>query len=158
MLTKIRYTEIRFQYEEGKHDYVADGENKEESPEKVDYIAFKQHFFTSILLTNTPFAKATLKSHKLVVDETKDTIFTKDLKATVPLAFQNGELDYKMSWYFGPTDYATLKAYDKDIEKIVPLGWGIFGWINKFIFIPLFGFLSWWYFLWYSNYHFYDSY
>jgi YidC/Oxa1 family membrane protein insertase len=137
-----RYTEIRFQYEEGKHDYVADGENKEESPEKVDYIAFKQHFFTSILLTNTPFAKASLKSHKLVVDETKDTIFTKDLKATVPLAFQNGELDYKMSWYFGPTDYATLKAYDKDIEKIVPLGWGIFGWINKFIFIPLFGFLT----------------
>jgi YidC/Oxa1 family membrane protein insertase len=137
-----RYTEIRFQYQEGKHDYVADGENKEESPEKVDYIAFKQHFFTSILLTNTPFAKASLKSHKLVVDETKDTIFTKDLKATVPLAFQNGELDYKMSWYFGPTDYATLKAYDKDIEKIVPLGWGIFGWINKFIFIPLFGFLT----------------
>ena len=137
-----RYTEIRFQYEEGKHDYVADGENKEESPEKVDYIAFKQHFFTSILLTNTPFAKASLKSHKLVVDETKDTIFTKDLRANVPLAFQNGELDYKMSWYFGPTDYATLKAYDKDIEKIVPLGWGIFGWINKFIFIPLFGFLT----------------
>ncbi|MDR6843663.1 membrane protein insertase YidC [Flavobacterium granuli] len=137
-----RYTEIRFQYEEGKHDYVADGENKEESPEKVDYIAFKQHFFTSILLTNTPFVKASLKSHKLVVDETKDTIFTKDLRANVPLAFQNGELDYKMSWYFGPTDYATLKAYDKDIEKIVPLGWGIFGWINKFIFIPLFGFLT----------------
>jgi YidC/Oxa1 family membrane protein insertase len=35
-----------------------------------------------------------------------------------------------------------LKAYDKDIEKIVPLGWGIFGWINKWIFIPLFGFLT----------------
>lgn len=137
-----RYTEIRFQYKDGKHDYVADGENKEESPEKVDFIAFKQHFFTSILLTNTPFAKASLKSHKLVVDETKDTIFTKDLKAAVPLAFQNGEVDYKMSWYFGPTDYATLKAYDKDLETIVPLGWGIFGWINKFIFIPLFGFLA----------------
>jgi YidC/Oxa1 family membrane protein insertase len=137
-----RYTEIRFQYEEGKHDYVADGDNKEESPEKVDFIAFKQHFFSSILLTSTPFAKSSLKSHKLAVDEAKDTIFIKDLKATVPLAFQNGELDYKMSWYFGPTDYATLKAYDKDMETIVPLGWGIFGWINKFIFIPLFGFLS----------------
>jgi YidC/Oxa1 family membrane protein insertase len=137
-----RFTEIRFQYEGGKHDYVGDGQDKEESPEKVDYIAFKQHFFSSILLTNTPFEKASLKSNKLIVDATKDTIFIKDLKADVPLAFQNGEVDYKMSWYFGPTDYATLKAYDKDIESIVPLGWGIFGWINKFIFIPLFGFLT----------------
>ena len=47
-----------------------------------------------------------------------------------------------MSWYFGPTDYTTLKHYDKNLEKIISLGWGIFGWINKFIFIPLFGFLS----------------
>ncbi|WP_348800301.1 membrane protein insertase YidC [Flavobacterium adhaerens] len=137
-----RFTEIRFQYEEGKDDYVADGTDKEENPEKVDYIAFKQHFFSAILLTDKPFEKAILKSNKLVLDETKDTVFTKDFKASVPLAFHNGELDYKMSWYFGPTDYTTLKAYDKGIEKIVPLGWGIFGWINKFIFIPLFGFLS----------------
>ena len=42
----------------------------------------------------------------------------------------------------GPVDYKTLKAYDKNFDKIIPLGWGIFGWINKFIFIPLFGFLS----------------
>ncbi|REH01987.1 membrane protein insertase YidC [Flavobacterium aquicola] len=137
-----RYTEVRYQYEDNKHNYVNDGTDKEESPDKVGYIAFKQHFFTSILLTNTPFEKAVLKSNKLALDETKDTIFIKDFKASVPLALQNGEVDYKMSWYFGPTDYATLKAYDKDIEKIVPLGWGIFGWINKFIFIPLFGFLT----------------
>jgi YidC/Oxa1 family membrane protein insertase len=137
-----RYTEVRYQYEDSKHNYVADGKDKEETPDKVSYIAFKQHFFSSILLTNTPFEKATLKSNKLALDETKDTIFIKDFKASIPLAFQNGEVDYKMNWYFGPTDYATLKAYDKDIEKIVPLGWGIFGWINKFIFIPLFGFLT----------------
>ena len=56
--------------------------------------------------------------------------------------FTNGEVDYKMNWYFGPSDYKTLKSYDKHLEKIIPLGWGIFGWINKFIFIPLFGFLS----------------
>src|SRR6187402_180327 len=66
-----RFTQIRFQYEEGKHDYVNDGKDKEESPEKVNYIAFKQHFFTSILLTNTPFEKVHLKSNKLVVDEAK---------------------------------------------------------------------------------------
>ena len=93
-------------------------------------------------MTETPFAKAVLKSNKLVVDENKDTIFVKQFNSKMPLAFSNGEVNYKMNWYFGPSDYKTLKNYDKNIEKIIPLGWGIFGWINKFIFIPLFGFLS----------------
>ncbi|MCC9073776.1 membrane protein insertase YidC [Flavobacterium sp. F-65] len=137
-----RYAEIYYEYNEGKTSYVGQGENKEESPEKVSFIAFKQHFFSTILLTNTPFEKSKLHSHNLVKDEKVDTTFTKDFKANVPLAFSNGELDYKMSWYFGPSDYKTLKSYNKDLERIIPLGWGIFGWINKFIFIPLFGFLS----------------
>mgnify|MGYP000630841192 FL=1 len=137
-----RYAEIYFEYEDEKIDYVAQGNDKEENPEKATFIAYKQHFFTSILLTKTPFENAKLYSNDLVKDEKKDTIFTKQYKATIPLAFTNGELDYKMNWYYGPTDYNTLKNYDRNLEKIVPLGWGVFGWINKFIFIPLFGFLS----------------
>ncbi|MBW4359978.1 membrane protein insertase YidC [Flavobacterium taihuense] len=137
-----RFTEIHYEYEEGKTNYVGDGNNKEEAPDKVSYVAFKQHFFSTILLTNTPFAKSVLKSNKLVVDEAIDTTYIKQFNANVPLAYTNGELDYKMSWYFGPSDYKTLKAYNKNLEKVIPLGWGIFGWINKFIFIPLFGFLS----------------
>ena len=137
-----RYAEIYFEHNDGKIDYVGQGDNKEETPEKTTFIAFKQHFFSSILLSKTPFEKAKLNSQNLVHDEKKDTLFTKQYKANVPLAFTNGELDYKMNWYFGPTDYKTLKKYDRNLEKIVPLGWGVFGWINKFIFIPLFGFLS----------------
>lgn len=137
-----RYAEIYFEYEDEKFDYTGQGQDKEENPEKVRFVAFKQHFFSSILITNTPFAKAKLFSNNLVNDEKTDTIFTKQFKANLPLAYTNGEVDYKMNWYFGPTDYATLKAYDKNLDKIIPLGWGIFGWINKFIFIPLFGFLS----------------
>lgn len=137
-----RYAEIYFEHEGDKINYVGQGKDKEETPEKVNYIAFKQHFFSAILLTNTPFATSKLHSTNLVNDEAVDTTFTKQFKAEVPLAFTNGELDYKMNWYFGPSDYKTLKAYDKNLEKIIPLGWGIFGWINKLIFIPLFGFLS----------------
>ena len=137
-----RYAEIYFEYEDGKIDYVGQGNDKVENPEKATFIAYKQHFFTSILLTKTPFATAKLQSENLVNDDKKDTIFTKQYKATIPLAYSNGELDYKMNWYYGPTDYKTLKNYDRNLEKIVPLGWGIFGWINMFIFIPLFGFLS----------------
>jgi len=137
-----RYTEIYFEHQEGKIDYVGQGQDKEENAEKTTYIAFKQHFFAVILLTDKPFTNSKLLSNNLVHDETIDTVYTKQLKANIPLAFNNGEIDYKMSWYFGPSDYKTLKQYDKNLEKVIPLGWGIFGWINKFIFIPLFGFLS----------------
>ena len=137
-----RFADIRYEYEGGKDNSVGLGKDKEDNPEKVSYIAFKQHFFTSILLTDTPFAKAKLHSIGLMNDEKVDTVFTKQFKANMPLAFTNGEVNYKMNWYFGPTDYTTLKAYNKNLDKIIPLGWGIFGWINKFIFIPLFGFLS----------------
>jgi YidC/Oxa1 family membrane protein insertase len=137
-----RYTDIYFEHKEGKIDYVAQGQNKEENAEKATYVAFKQHFFATILLTDKPFTGAKLMSNNLVDDETIDTVYTKQYNANIPLAFSNGEIDYKMSWYFGPSDYKTLKKYDKNLEKIIPLGWGIFGWINMFIFIPLFGFLS----------------
>ena len=137
-----RYTDIYFEHEEGKIDYVAQGQDKEENAEKATYVAFKQHFFAAILLTDKPFATAKLMSNNLVNDETIDTVYTKQYNANIPLAFSNDEIDYKMSWYFGPSDYNILKKYDKNLEKIIPLGWGIFGWINMFIFIPLFGFLS----------------
>ncbi|MBC7845723.1 MAG: membrane protein insertase YidC [Flavobacterium sp.] len=137
-----RYTEIYFEHEEGKIDYAGLGKVEDENPSNTTYIAFKQHFFTSILLTDKPFTASKLHSDDLINDAETDTVFTKQFKANIPLAFNNGELDYKMNWYFGPSDYKTLKAYDKNLEKVIPLGWGIFGWINKFIFIPLFGFLS----------------
>ncbi|MBP6425333.1 MAG: membrane protein insertase YidC [Flavobacterium sp.] len=137
-----RYTEVYFEHKEGKIDYVGQGENKEENAENTTFVAFKQHFFSTILLTDKPFATSKLVSNNLVNDEAIDTVYTKQFTADLPLAFTNGELDYKMNWYLGPTDYKTLHKYDKNLEKIISLGWGIFGWINKFIFIPLFGFLS----------------
>ena len=137
-----RFTDIRYEYEDGKHNNVGQGKDKEETLDKVTYVAYKQHFFSSILLTNTPFEKAKLYSSNIVDEEKGDTIYTKQFKANIPLAFNNGEVNYKMNWYYGPSDYKLLKTYNKNLEKIIPLGWGIFGWINMFIFIPLFGFLS----------------
>lgn len=136
-----RYAEIYFENDE-KVDYAGTGTQEDETLEKATFIAYKQHFFTSILLSQTPINDVKISSTNLVNDAKIDTVFTKQFKSTMPLAFKNGELDYKMNWYLGPTDYKILNKYDKKIEDIVPLGWGIFGWINKFIFIPLFGFLS----------------
>lgn len=137
-----RYAEIYYEHDGGKDNYLGLGKEEHDVFNKVTYVAFKQHFFTSILLTKTPFEKADLTSSNLVHDEKVDTLFTKKFNAKMPLAFNNGEIDYKMNWYYGPTDYKILKTYDRNIEHIVSLGWGIFGWINKWIFIPIFGFLS----------------
>jgi YidC/Oxa1 family membrane protein insertase len=137
-----RYTELYFDYEDGKKDYLGQGQDNTETAENVSYVAFKQHFFSSILLTSTPFKTAELYSNNLVNDADVDTVYTKQFKAVLPLAFKNGEIDQKMNWFYGPTDYKLLKSYDRNLEDIVALGWGIFGWINKFLFIPAYGFLS----------------
>lgn len=142
MTTENRYSEMYYEHEDGKSDYLGLGNDETETVEDVSYIAYKQHFFSSILLTDTPFEKAELYSDNLVKEEETDTVFTKQFKAIVPLAFKNGEIDEKMNWYYGPTDYKLLKSYDRNIEDIVALGWGIFGWINRHAFIPVYGFLS----------------
>lgn len=136
-----RYTELVYEYENGKDDYLGQSSSSTEAKD-VTYIAFKQHFFTSILLTDTPFKVAELKSDNLVKDIEKDTIFTKSFKATVPLAFKGGEVNYNMNWYYGPADYKILNKYDKNLDEVISLGWGIFGWINRWIFIPVYDFLS----------------
>jgi YidC/Oxa1 family membrane protein insertase len=137
-----KYAEIYFEHKDGKIDYAGLGKENEDDAENATFIAYKQHFFSSILLMQTPIKNVKFKSTTLVIDEDKDTTFTKQFESKMPLAYKNGELDYKMNWYYGPTEFDTLKAYDKNLDKIIPLGWGVFGWINRLIFIPLFGFLS----------------
>lgn len=137
-----RYTEIVFEYDGGKDDYTGQGDRAEEEEENISYVAYKQHFFTSILLTDTPFARGKFVSENLVQDEDVDTLFTKAFHTTVPLEVKGGELAYNMNWYYGPSDFHILDSYDRNLDEIMPLGWGIFGWINQYVFIPFFSFLG----------------
>ena len=57
---------------------------------------------------------------------------------------KSGGLSYDMNMYYGPTDYQIFNDYDRNLDEAMPLGWGIFGVINKYIIIPLFGLLSGW--------------
>ncbi len=137
-----KYTELAWEYEDGEDDYLGQGDLKDDEADDVTWVAFKQHFFSSILLTDTPFAKGKFISKNLVQDEEIDTVYTKEFATTLPLELKGGELNYNMNWYYGPTDYKILNDYDRNLDEVVPLGWGIFGWINKYIFIPFFAFLS----------------
>lgn len=136
-----RYTDIHYEYENGKDDYTG-ARDADEELEDVTWIGYKQHFFTSVLLTDTPFKTAHIKSENLVKDEAVDSVYTKYFAAKIPLELQGGELNQGMDWYFGPTDYKILNSYNRNLDEIVPFGWGIFGWINRYIFMPLFGFLG----------------
>ena len=137
-----RYTEVVFEYEGGKDDYLGQQELTEDTAQDVTYVAYKQHFFTSILLADTPFKSASLKSENLVQDEEIDTVYTKAFATKLPIELQGGEINKQMNWYYGPSDYKILNDYNRNLDEVVPLGWGIFGWINRYVFIPLFGFLS----------------
>jgi YidC/Oxa1 family membrane protein insertase len=137
-----RYTELVYEYDGGKDDYLGQSELSEDTADDVTYVAFKQHFFTSILLADTPFKKADLKSSNLIKDEEIDTVYTKAFAVKLPLDLTAGEINKTMDLYFGPSDYKILNAYDRNLDEVVPLGWGIFGWINRYVFIPTFGFLS----------------
>ncbi len=140
-----RYTDIHYEFEGDKDSFTGQGEFDDDEEEEVSWIGFKQHFFTSILLTDTPFKKASFTSKNLASTselDDKDIKVTKEFAATMPLELTSGELSYSMDWYYGPTDYKILNAYKKNLDEIVPLGWGIFGFINRYLFIPFFGFLS----------------
>ena len=131
-----------------KEYYKAEGDieslspNDNETVSDVEWVAFKQHFFTSALLTSTPFNDTTLKSVDLQGDD-KEPVFTKTYSMKTPLALTNGELNYNMEWFYGPTDYNLLKTYEKtDLYEIADLGWGIFGALNKYVFYPVFNILK----------------
>ncbi len=138
-----RYTRLTYQYENGdKIDKLSQGKEDEETEADVNWLSYRQHFFSSILVADKPFKSAKITSKDLVQNEDVDTLFTKQYTSKVPLSVAGSEINEPMKFYFGPTDSKILKKYDNDLEKSIPLGWGIFGWINKALFIPLFGFLS----------------
>ena len=134
-----RYTDLIYEHEDGDDSSLSSGDDEEED---VSYIAYRQHFFTSILLTDTPFETSKFEVENLVDDEEVDTVFTKTFASSIPLELKAGELNYNMNWYYGPSDYKILNDYDRNLDEIIPLGWGIFGWINKYLFIPFFAFLA----------------
>lgn len=137
-----RYTRLTYQHGGDKIDKLSQTGDDEEVEVDVNWLSYRQHYFSSILVPEVPFAKARITSTDLVQDEEIDTVYTKLFTSKIPLAFSGGNINKKMGLYYGPTDSSILKTYEKGLEDSIPFGWGIFGWINTAIFIPLFGFLS----------------
>lgn len=109
------------------------------TPESFSWIAFKQQFFTAAIMPQKPLLSGGLIS-------TRPGAATEDVKTYTA----NFNIDKKLSdrtplkidFYFGPTHYSTLKDAGNDLQLQIPLGWGIFGWVNKFLIIPVFNWLD----------------
>ncbi|MFL0352368.1 membrane protein insertase YidC [Xanthomarina sp. GH4-25] len=137
-----RYTRLTYQYDGGKIDKLSQAGEDDETVEDLKWLSYRQHFFSSILVSKEPLKEVKITSKDLVANEDIDTVFTKQFYTKFPLTIEAGEINQPLKFYFGPTDSKILKKYDDNLEESIPFGWGIFGWINKALFIPLFGFLS----------------
>ena len=135
------YTELTYGYESEKMSYLSSSSSDEDDIEKVDWIGYKQHFFNAILVPENQIKNVFFSSENLVSSEDKNQIYTKNYFSEYEFD-SNGEINENFKLYFGPSEFNTLNSYNLGIEKSIYFGWGIFGWINKYIFNPLFEFLS----------------
>lgn len=106
----------------------------------VEWIGFKQKFFNQTLMTKDGFQGAKLTT--ISPDETR-TDYIKTLKASTVIPYRaSSNFSHPMTWYIGPNKYSILSAKDNGMEKMIGLGWGIFGVVNRWIIIPMFNFLN----------------
>jgi len=136
-----RYTELTYAYADDKVDNLSLSGADQEEESNIRWIGYKQHFFSSILIPARPIEKVAFASEDLSGESVLEERFTKRYESTFEFEVA-GDFIENYQWYFGPTEYKTLALYESGIEEIVDFGWGIFGWINRAVFTPLFSFLS----------------
>jgi YidC/Oxa1 family membrane protein insertase len=146
MVAERAATTVYFKYMDDEVDWLSETKDDTKSlVTKVNWVAMKQQYFTSVLISEAGFDKANVTTR---TDKTSDKI-VRSMSSVFTLPFNHAEnQSYAMRFYFGPNHYQTLKAIktidNKDLllEKQIPLGWGIFGWVNRYFVIIFFNFLS----------------
>jgi YidC/Oxa1 family membrane protein insertase len=143
-----RYSTLNFKYVSDNMEKMS--ESKDDSKKissKVKWVAFKNQYFSSILIADKDFSNTSLSSKV----EGKESGYIKSYGAEMIVDFNpTGKEDLGFKFYFGPNKYKTLSAYDRGVpadqklklRDLIPLGWGIFGWVNRFAIIPMFNLFS----------------
>lgn len=136
------YTTIGYKYYQDDVNTLSSrgkDENSEELNTRVKWISFQQQFFSSILVAENFFTNAVVEFNNLP----NSSKYLKHFRSTIGIPFDyEKESTVPLQFYFGPNHYTTLKKQGLEFERIIPLGWGIFGWINRFVVIPVFNFLD----------------
>ena len=143
-----RYSSIDYKYVADDVEKLSESKNDEKKlTNKVKWIAFKDQFFSSILIADDALSSTTLKSTL----ESVNSGYLKAYTAEMSVPFDpTGKTPTTFRFFFGPNQYKILSAIDHStkpdsdlkLNKLIPLGWGIFGWVNRFAIIPMFNFFS----------------
>lgn len=106
----------------------------------IKWIAFKQHFFNTTIIADKEFLK---EGSFVKTSENPNSEFVKTITAQLAIPYNHSSNEsFAMKLYFGPNHYYTLKAYELDMEDMIPTGWSVFSYINKWMVIPLLNSLS----------------
>ncbi len=137
------YTNIKYKYYQAEVDGFRDRSSKEfekaDIPTKLRWVAFKDQFFSSVLIADDHFVSGSVSTTKLPASEKYLRFFTSEVGVPYNPENDNG-LKFKL--YYGPNHFTTLKKYDLDLEQLVFLGKNIIRWINQFVIIPIFNWLD----------------
>lgn len=141
MYTTISY---RFPGESSIEDLgMGDGAKSKSVSTAVNWVAFKQQFFSSVFIAPKNVANANMAFDTAAPGS--ELLKNFSVQMSVPYTVQTEGYDF--AFYFGPNKYAILKKItdnegsDLHMERLIPLGWGIFGWVNRWCVIPVFDFL-----------------
>ena len=145
-----RYTTLTYHDAEGGTDHLNEGSEKidEKIEETIDWVSFKNQFFSAIMVAKDNFDKDAFMTS---IPQEKGTGYLKQFQAKMKTAFDpTGKKASEFEFYFGPNDFQILKntekesTFGKDLEfqKLVYLGWPIVRWINRFFTIYVFDWLS----------------
>ncbi len=144
-----RYATLTYRYTGDDVEQMSESKNdSEKTSGRVQWIAFKDQFFSTIFIADESFISPTLDSKM----ENARVGYLKHYKAETSVAFDpKGNKATNFRLYMGPNQYKILRSYDDEVEnsddrlrleKIIPLGWAIFRWVSEWFVIPLFNFLN----------------
>ncbi|MCW4110477.1 membrane protein insertase YidC [Segatella copri] len=145
-----RYTTLTYHNVEGGTDHLNEGSEKidEKIEESIDWVSFKNQFFSAIIVAKDNFEKDAFMTS---IPQEKGSGYLKQFQAKMKTAFDpTGKKASEFEFYFGPNDFQILKntekesTFGKDLEfqKLVYLGWPIIRWINRFFTLYVFDWLS----------------
>ncbi|MBR5469932.1 MAG: membrane protein insertase YidC [Paludibacteraceae bacterium] len=146
---EARYATLNYKFTSDDVEYLSESKDDEKKlSNKIQWIAFKDQFFSTVLVANQSFTSTALESK---ISNNVD--YLKEYKAEASVVFDpTGKTSTTLSYLFIPNKYQTLKKYDKLYEsevddnmqfrRLLPMGWSLFRWINEYLIIPIFNFFG----------------
>ena len=141
--SEISYTTIKYRHYQDEVDGFRERSNREleeaDIPTRLSWVAYKDQFFSAVLINNDFFQNGTITSTRVVEPSKYTKYFTSELG--IPFNASSPE-PVSMSFYLGPNHFTTLRKTGNELEQLVTLGRNITRWINQFVIIPIFNWLN----------------